>query len=223
MSRFKGKPVGGLPSALPKGETLLWQGAPEWRSLARRAFRIRWAAGYFGALITWRVGEALVAGQGVRAALTAGASSLTLAGVSLGIFAGISWLMSRTTTYTITDKRVVITYGMALPKSVNLPYNRIDAADLALHAERTGDIALKLPSATRLSYLLLWPHVRAGANGRAEPVLRCIASPQAAAELLVNGLSQSMAATERATVTSTPTEAPVFAAAELSKMRAQAA
>jgi hypothetical protein len=212
MSRFKGKPVGGLPGRLPDGETLLWQGAPEWRSLARRAFRIRWAAGYFGALVTWRVGEAFAAGHGPAAALTAGASSLTLAGASLGIFAGISWLMSRTTTYTITSKRVVITYGMALPKSVNLPYNRIDAADLALHAEHTGDIALKLPAATRLSYLLLWPHVRAGASGKAEPVLRCIANPEAAADLLVNGLSHSMAASERATIVAAPVAAPALTA-----------
>lgn len=223
MSRFKGKLVGGLPGALPKGETLLWQGAPNWRSLARRAFRIRLAAGYFGALITWRVGEAVFTGQGLRGALTAGASSLTLAGVSLGIFAGISWLMSRTTTYSITSKRVVITYGMALPKSVNLPYNRVDAANLALHADNTGDIALKLPSATRLSYLLLWPHVRAGANGRAEPVLRCIADPQAAAEFFVNGLSQSLATTERAAATTPPVEVPVFAGPDLPNMAAQAA
>jgi hypothetical protein len=215
MSRFKGKPVGGLPGRLPEGETLLWQGAPEWRSLARRAFRLPYAAGYFAALVAWRAGAAVAAGHGARAALTAGASSLTLAAVSLGIFAGISWLMSRTTTYSITTKRVVITYGMALPKSVNLPYNRIDAADLALHAEHTGDIALKLPPATRLSYLLLWPHVRAGADGRAEPVLRCIAGPQAVSELLVTGLSQSMAATERARVVTTP--------AELPGLRAQAA
>jgi len=223
MSRFKGKPVGGLPGRLPEGEILLWQGAPDWRSLSVRAFRIRWVAAYFGALIIWRAGAAFAAGHGVAAALTAGASSLTLAAVSLSIFAGISWLMSRTTTYSITSKRIVITYGMALPKSVNLPYNRIDAANLALHAEHTGDIALKLPPATTLSYLLLWPHVRAGANGRAEPVLRCITNPGLVSELLVTGLGHSMGAAERAAIVSAPVEAPVFAAAEQPNLTAQAA
>lgn len=216
MSRFKGKPVGGLPGHLPEGETLLWQGAPEWRSLARRAFRIRIVAGYFAALITWRAGEALAAGHGAAGALTAGLSSLTLGGVSLGIFAGLAWMMARTTTYSVTNKRVVITYGMALPKSVNLPFGRIDAANIAVHAEQTGDIAMRLPAATTLSYLLLWPHVRAGGGGRAEPVLRCIAKPHDVAEMLVGGLSHSTAAMARAAII-------VPAAAEMPSLAAQAA
>jgi hypothetical protein len=40
---------------------------------------------------------------------------------------------------------------------------------------------------------------------------------------MVNGLSQSMAATERATIVTAPVEAPVFAAAELPNMSAAAA
>lgn len=197
MSRFKGKPVGGLPGALPEGEVLLWQGAPDWRSLARRAFRIRIVAGYFAALVTWRVAAGWLAGHGAGAALTAGVSSLTLGGVSLGIFAALAWMISRTTTYSVTNKRVVITYGMALPKSLNLPFGRIDAADIAVHADHTGDIAMRLPATTAISYLLLWPHVRAGSGGRAEPVLRCIARPQDVAEMLVDGLSLSAAGMAR--------------------------
>jgi hypothetical protein len=112
--------------------------------------------------------------------------------------------MARTTVYSITSRRVVITYGMALPKSINLPYSRIDAANLRLHADATGDIALKPPAKTRLSYLLLWPHARSGANGRTEPVLRCVADAQNVANMLSRALGATLAETERATVTVRP-------------------
>ncbi len=129
----------------------------------------------------------------------------------------LSWLIARSTTYTITNRRAVITYGIALPKSVNLPFTRIDAADLRTHTEGTGDIALKLPPATRLSYLLLWPHVRAGIGGKTEPVLRSIEEPSQVAEILVNALGSSVAGIERATIVVQPVRA------DLTGIRAKAA
>ena len=192
MSRFTGKPVGGLPSQLPPGEQILWQGAPKWLSLARHAFHIRLIAGYFALLILWRVAGPLIAGHGVLFAATQGLSGLTLAAAGIGLFSFFAWLIARTTTYTITNRRVVITYGMALPKSVNLPFSRLEAADLRVNAEGTGDIVLKLPEQVRLSYLLLWPHVHGGKNGRAEPVLRGIADPRDVARLLSEAIGQTV-------------------------------
>ena len=81
---------------------------------------------------------------------------------------------------------------MALPKSVNLPFSRLEAADLRVNAEGTGDIVLKLPEQVRLSYLLLWPHVHGGKNGRAEPVLRGIADPRDVARLLSEAIGQTV-------------------------------
>ncbi len=217
MSRFKRKLNSGLPEKLPEGESILWQGAPDWRSLARRAFRTNVIGIYFAVLIIWRVGGSLMAGHTLGYALASGLSSIALGAIVIGIFCMLSWLMARSTTYTITNQRVVITYGIALPKSVNLPFSRIDAADLRAHTEGTGDIALKLPPATRLSYLLLWPHVHAGAGGKVEPVLRCVDQPTQAAEILVNGLGNSVASIERATIIAQPT------AVDLTGMRAQVA
>ena len=37
----------GLPSALPAGERVVWQGAPNWRSLAIHAFHVPKVAMYF--------------------------------------------------------------------------------------------------------------------------------------------------------------------------------
>jgi hypothetical protein len=201
MSRFKGKPVGGLPGRLPEGEKIIWQGAPEWRSLARYVFHLKMVAVYFGLLVIWRVVGASMSGHTMAYALTSGVSSILLGAAAIALFSLFAWLIARTTTYSITTRRLVITYGMALPKSLNLPFANIDGADLRVLADTHGDIALKLPAQTRLSYLLLWPHVRAGMGGRAEPVLRCLEDPQRVAQTLTPLLGATLATTERATVT----------------------
>ena len=216
MSRFKGTPRGGLPGPLPAGEDLLWQGAPTFWALAKYAFRVQIVGAYFGFLILLRVGAALVEGDPLKFSLGTGVTGLWLGAAALGMFCVLSSLIARSTTYTITSKRVVITYCMALPKSINLPYVRIDAADMKVNADGTGDIALKLPEKTRLSYVLLWPHVRSGVKGRAEPVLRCISGPQAAAETLAGALANTIAQGERA-VTAKPEMS------DLNVMTAQAA
>ena len=41
----------GLPSALPAGEHVVWQGAPDWRSLAVQAFHVRKIAVYFAFML----------------------------------------------------------------------------------------------------------------------------------------------------------------------------
>ena len=46
--------VRGLPEPLPPGETLLWQGAPDWRVLARHGFHLRQLVGYFGVILALR-------------------------------------------------------------------------------------------------------------------------------------------------------------------------
>jgi len=198
--RFKGRPVGGLPARLPEGETLLWQGAPEWKSLARHAFRIRLAGAYFAGLVALRVGASLLAGDPVNLALGTGVSGTILGTTAVTMFCVISWLIARSTTYSITTKRIVITYGAALPKSVNLPFSRIESADVKVNADGSGDIRLRLPHEVRLSYLLLWPHVNSGAKGRAEPVLRAIAAPQEVANILAAAIGAPALAERTATV-----------------------
>lgn len=207
MNRFKGRPARGLPGELPAGETVLWQGAPDWRSLARRAFRIRVIAAYFGLLITWRVAAGLVAGHSLGLAAASGLSGLLLGAAATAMFCVFAWLISRTTVYTITSRRVVITYGTALPKSLNLPFGRIEAADVRLHEDGSGDIALKLPAKARLSYLLLWPHVRSGAQGRNQPVLRCIPNAEATATLLSRALGATLGGVERQVSRPVPADA----------------
>jgi hypothetical protein len=191
MSRFKRTTMEGLPGRLPSGEKILWQGKPQPFALARRAFRTRLIIGYFALLIVWRFTGALTQGHGLGAAVLSAFSGALLGGAALAIFYGFAFLIARSTTYTITGKRVVITYGVALPKSLNLPFTKLNAADLALRAE-SGDIMLHTDGKA-LSYALLWPHVHAGAKGKAVPTMRCVADARGAAEILGRAIAPAAA------------------------------
>ena len=57
----------GLPERLPDGERLLWQGAPDWRALARQAFHVRGLAIYFGAIVAYCVGSGVLGGKPLAA------------------------------------------------------------------------------------------------------------------------------------------------------------
>ena len=64
MTEHDNEPIPGLPAMLPPGERILWQGAPDWRVLARTAFHTRLVAGYFALLALWALIGA--AAQGIR-------------------------------------------------------------------------------------------------------------------------------------------------------------
>lgn len=197
----------GLPHALPAGETLLWQGAPDFRALALGAFHLRLWAGYVAVMLAWGIYSAVAAHHSLRVAEAAGFWSLLLGLIALGLVLAFAWLTARTTVYTITSKRIVIGYGAAIRKHINLPFVRIHAAGLRTNGGNKGDIAITPEAETRLSYLLLWPHVRAK-SGRVEPVLRAIPDAARVARLLVAALDPTGAATPLAPVAA-PTRAGV--------------
>ena len=53
------EPQYGLPERLPAGENILWQGSPDFVTLARRVFHIRTLALYFALLMATMVVPAL--------------------------------------------------------------------------------------------------------------------------------------------------------------------
>jgi hypothetical protein len=187
------EPVPGLPERLPAGETILWQGAPEREALARRALHVRTIAWYFAALAAWR-GLALAADGASAIDIAAGAGLLLILGaaaiVPLALYA---WASARTTLYTITNRRVVIRAGVALPTTFNLPFAAIEAAGLKLHGGGVGDIALRLVPDQKIAYVFLWPHARPWRLARPEPTLRCVPDAERVAQLLGRALA---AATE---------------------------
>lgn len=207
---FAVEPVRGLPERLPQGERMIWQGAPDWRVLARRSLNCRTVAWYFALLALG--GAALAADGGVADALAAATWLLALGLAVIAVLALIAWAMARATVYTITDKRVVLRIGVALRVTVNLPYVCIGAADLALHKDGSGDIALDLTGKSKLAYLMLWPHVRPWQINRPRPALRAIRDAASVAALLAEAMradeAERLAGDARAAV------APVAFAAE---------
>jgi hypothetical protein len=199
---FEHEPVPGLPEVLPVDERILWQGAPRWQSLAKCAFRVRGLALYFGVLVLWRVGS-VWSTDGAATALAAGLPLLLLSAVALGLLGLLAWLMARATVYTVTSRRVVIRSGIAIPITVNVPYSVIESAAMKVHADGTGDIAIALNAAARVSYVVMWPNVRPWSMAHPQPTLRAIAAPQSVAATLGRALAaaagDSMPTAETAT------------------------
>jgi hypothetical protein len=182
---FAGEPVRGLPEVPPPGEVILWQGAPDWRALARRALNVRWVAGYFALLAAWR-GLAIAGAEGSVLGLKATIPYLAMGALSCCLLILIAFTLARTTVYTVTNRRVVMRIGAALTVTLNVPYTSLAAADLSVDPDGTGTIALRTKGGTRLSYLICWPHVRPWRIAQTEPALRCIPDARWVAALLAD-------------------------------------
>lgn len=179
----------GLPEELPPGETVLWQGAPDWRMVARHTFHLRLLAGYFLLLLILSSGLALFQGGGLQGVLLS-ASALVVPGLLVGgLFALGAWLIARTTLYTVTSRRLVMRFGIALPLCINLPFSRIRAASVKSFAHGFGDIPLTVEGSHRVSYVVMWPHVRPWQFRNPEPMLRGIPDARAVAELIAGTAS----------------------------------
>ncbi|MBK1701576.1 photosynthetic complex putative assembly protein PuhB [Thiococcus pfennigii] len=193
MSDFETEPVRGLPELLPKGEEVLWQGAPQWGALAVRVFQARKMAIYFALLFFWRIGVSLFSGMPVDEAIQAALPVIMLSLAPVGFLAGMGWLTSYVSVYTITTRRVVMRIGIVFSISVNIPFKTITSADLRTYRKGNGDIWLTLaPAGQRVSYVALWPHVRPWRFTPVQPMLRGVPKAAEVAEILANALKTSL-------------------------------
>jgi hypothetical protein len=165
VSEYDNEPIRGLPGLLPPGETILWQGSPEWRVLARTAFHTAPVAGYFAVLAA----TALIGGSTIGFAMTLVAGSIGLALLHL-----IAFGTAKTTVYTITNRRIVLRFGMAIPKCINLPLQMIGSIDLRARTRGTGDLLMQLTGKQRLGYIALWPHAQAWHFNEPRPMFRAV-------------------------------------------------
>lgn len=186
---FDHEPIPGLPELLPEGETLLWQGSPEWRGVLRRVLHAELVALYFGGLILWILLTPAADATGFLA-VAAPAARVALAGLAaLGVLTLLARAISRTTIYTITNRRVAMRFGVALPVTFNLPFKMIGSAGHRPFADATGDITLSLAGDGRIAYFHLWPHVRPWRINKPEPMLRSVPNSEKVAELLSKALA----------------------------------
>jgi hypothetical protein len=186
LMEHESEEIPGLPGPLPAGESMLWQGSPDWWSLAR-SMHVRELAVYFAAITAIR---GFTAWHGdVAADATIMAELLAVAAAALGLILLFAVLSARTTIYTITERRVVLRYGVALSKAVNIPFSMVTNAGLRRFADGTGDVSLKLERAERVPYVMMWPHVRPWRFWPSQPTLRSIPEAARVAQTLGRALA----------------------------------
>ncbi len=186
---IKHEPIPGLPDDLPEGEDILWRGGPDWKAIALHVFHVRAVAIYFTIVLVWQISADMMAGAAFNIALADAILLVPMALFALGLFSLLSWLIARTTIYTITTERVVIRAGVALPKAINIPFVRVGSAGLHVRKSGNGDIPLQMTGPDRALYVPLWPHVRPWRIINAEPMLRGLPDAPAAAEVLAKALA----------------------------------
>jgi hypothetical protein len=185
---FDFEPQRGLPAVLPAGESLLWQGSPSWRSLAVHGYHVRKVAIYFLLLVAWRVGVGLYNGH-TPAAIALSCAFLTVLGfVAIGVLSLLAYFTARETVYSITSRRILLRHGVAVPMTLNIPFNVVEAADVKSFADGTGDVSVKTQTDQRVGYLITWPHLRPGFITRPQPSFRSLADAGQAAAILANAL-----------------------------------
>lgn len=186
---FDFEPQRGLPALLPVGETLLWQGSPNWRSLAVHGYHVRKVAIYFLLLLAWRVGVGIFNGHS-GAAMALSCAFLGLLGlVAIGMLSLLAYFTARETVYSITSRRILLRHGVAVPMTMNIPFSVIQAADVKTFTDGTGDVSVMTQADQRVGYLITWPHLRPGFITRPQPSFRSLPDARHAAAILGDALT----------------------------------
>jgi Bacterial PH domain len=178
-----------LPAPLPSGERVIWQGKPSFKGLALRSFHIREVAIYFGLLLVWRLGSNWSNSLSLSDATTSALWLIVPALSGIAVLAALAWLVRRATCYTVTSKRILLQFGVALPVTMNIPFGKIASAALKTYRDGSGNISLKLADGGRVSYLLLWPHIRPWHLRICEPTLTSLPDAAAVAARLAEALT----------------------------------
>ena len=172
-------PVAGLPELPPEGEFIRWQGRPDWKDLAVSGFHVRKLALYFALLLIARVIVQSSSGAPLGETVASTVLLATLAAGVIGFLALYAWLAARGARYTLTNRRLVIRCGATLPFTINLPFEKVESADLRVRQSGHGDLPVTLARDSRPSWIILWPHVKPWSITRVKPMFRSV--PDAAA------------------------------------------
>ncbi len=166
------------------GERILWDARPGWLAVARSVFFIRPVALYFAMLLFANAVAGAVHGAPAARLVRSDASLALIAGATCGILLLLSWLTARTTSYSLTTRRLVLRYGIAFPATLSLPLRVIGSVAAGMYGRSYGDIRLTLRPGEQIGFLKLWPFVNPWHLSRAEPVLRAVPAAGMAATLL---------------------------------------
>ena len=181
-----------LPADIPPGERILWFGRPEPISLWRRAYRADWVGAWFAAMTLWNL-VSVSQSDGLFAGFVSAVRTLGVGAAALALLSLLALLSARTTLYVVTERRVVVKTGVALPMFINVPFKQVASANLRVFTDGAGDVTLGLTDKQRIPYLALWPSARPLRLSSPEPALRSIANARDVAETLGRALAQASA------------------------------
>jgi hypothetical protein len=179
---YEDEPIPGLPGRLPPGEEILWQGTPDWLGVARGVFHAR-------LVVIWFLFVASLAFVAGGTGLTGALVTLAVAALGLALLGVLARAQAKSTIYTLTNKRVVLRFGVALPKCVNVPLALIGSADVKPAGSGIVDVSLTPTVRFPLAYLQMWPHARPWKFGSPQPMLRSV--PESFVPLLADALAKA--------------------------------
>lgn len=171
---FEREPIPGLPALLPEGEEIKWQGAPDQDAIAKNVLHRNKIALYFAVVAVWQFSTTLYDGGSITAGLTKSGFMIVLGLVVMAAIWLFARAVERTTVYTITNQRVVMRFGVALPVTFNFPFKQMLTADVQSSGDDTGTIALGMAEHSKLSWAIMWPHARPLKFSKPEPAFRQI-------------------------------------------------
>ena len=174
----------GLPEPLPQDEMILWQGAPNWISMAKHVFRLQWLSLYFAVIVIWQAISVSSSEGGLAAGWSSVALAFFLAAIGLVLVGLLAYWSATTTMYTLTNRRIVMRVGIVLTVTFNLPYKTLGSADLKLYKDGTGDIPMQIATEDKIAFFHLWPHVRPWRLATPEPMMRCVPNAKVVAAIL---------------------------------------
>ena len=169
--------------ALAPGEQILWEGSPSFGALAIGVFHVRPIVSYF--VLISAVAQARALGHHVPYV-----AAIMPQVTGAGLLCAASYGVARSTKYIITTNRVILRFGLALPRTLSIPFKQIASMAVSVGADQRGDIALVLRGGNRMPYLKLWPHARPWHLRRPQPMLRSCEAAGTVASLLARSLSQ---------------------------------
>jgi hypothetical protein len=175
--------ITGVEEALPPGESLVWEGQPDVKTLAFRVLYLR------AILVYWAlIGAGFLAAGAVGGRASGNLAAdlvwlMVVAAIGSALIFGFAAAIRSSTTYALTDRRVVIRMGVAFPSVLNLPLHQIDSVDVRAtgrdrDGREVGDLVLTPSGDARVGWLYLWPHVKPWAWKDPLPAFRAL--PEAA-------------------------------------------
>lgn len=181
----------GLPEPLPQDEIILWQGAPNWISMAKHVFRLQWLGLYFAVIVIWQMITVAGSEGGLAAGWSSVALAFALAVIGLILVGLMAYWSATEALYTLTNCRIVMRVGIVLTVTFNLPYKTLGSAGLKLYKDGTGDIPMQIATEDKIAYFHLWPHARPWRLATPEPMMRCVPEAKKVAAILTEAWAAS--------------------------------